>query len=82
MLLACFYSKNILRVVLFFIPLIVSSAIVGPERIVFISYFFFLYYAVQNNRGINLGVAFTVIYFSVKSCLFLYNIITTGQGFN
>lgn len=82
MLMTLVYVKNRGQIVLFFIPIIVASLIIGPERIVIIAYFVFAYYAMQYRRGLNYGIALTMLYFGIKSIGFLSNILNTGQGFS
>lgn len=82
MLMTLVYVKNRGQVVLFFIPIIVISLIVGPERVVIMAYFVFVYYAIQYRRGLNYGIGLTLLYFGMKSIFFLSNILNTGQGFS
>jgi hypothetical protein len=82
MLMTLVYVKNKKHIVLFFIPIIVASLIVGPERMVIIAYFVFVYHAIQYKRGLNYGIGLTMLYFGVKTFGFLYNILNTGQGFS
>ena len=77
-----YVKKYKLTVIFGYIPIIIVSFIVGPERIVIIAYFIFLYYALQYNKGFNLGIGLTSIYFALKSIDFLINVIHTGQGFS
>lgn len=67
----------------FFIGCIMStlSILLGGERLVVFSYFVFLYYGLQYNRGINVGVIITSIYFALKGILFIFNVFHTGDGF-
>ena len=82
MLMALVYVKNKRQIVLLFIPIIVTSFIVGPERVVIIAYFIFVYFAIQYKRGLNYGIGLTMLYFGIKSVGFLFNILNTGQGFS
>lgn len=82
MLLTLLYSKRKVLALLYFMPILLASLIVGPERIVIIAYFVFFYHAVQYKRGGNFGIIISTIYFSFKSIEFIDNIFSTGQGFS
>lgn len=62
-------------------PLLVAAFLIGEERIVIFSYFVFMYYALQVNRGENLGVIVFSFYFLVKGIYFIGKIYTYGNGF-
>lgn len=81
MCLAVFYSKNNWEAFWTFVPLVVLVSFLGSDRILMIGYFLFLYYGLQVNRGLNLGVISTSIYFSLKSIGYLKGIIYFGNGF-
>lgn len=76
-----YYKKKWLDVIAMFLPLILASILVGEERIVIFCYGIFFYFAVQVNRGFNLGIMLTTIYFSYKGIEFVQNIINHGTGF-
>lgn len=82
MLMTLAYVSDRMQVILFFIPIVVASLVVGPERVVIIAYFVFVYYAVQYRRGLNYGIGLSALYFGLKSIGFLANIFSTGQGFS
>ncbi|MNC22856.1 hypothetical protein D3C75_708630 [compost metagenome] len=63
------------------LPLVVVSFFVGDERIVIFSYFVFLYFALNRNRGANIPVVLTGGYFLLKGVFFLIGIIEYGDGF-
>lgn len=81
MFLSFTYNVSKTSVIALFTPLFILSFIIGPERIVFISYFYFLYYAAKKNRGLNFIVLFTIIYFGIKTLQFISYVILTGQGY-
>ena len=81
LMLALIYSREKLKTVLGFLIIISSVIILGPDRVNMIAYIFFMYYALQHNRGINAGVAVSLIYFSIKSVDFIIRIIYNGHGF-
>jgi len=81
MCLAVFYSKNSWEAFFTFVPLIVLVVFLGSDRILMIGYFLFLYYGLQVNRGLNLGVISTTLYFSFKSIGYLQGLIYFGNGF-
>lgn len=64
------------------LPLVMVSFFVGDERIVIFSYFVFLYFALDRNRGANIPVVLTGGYFLVKGVFFLISIVTHGDGFS
>jgi hypothetical protein len=76
------YSAARLNIISSFSILLLAVVFVGPERINMISYCYFLFYALQYKRGVNVGVAFTSIYFCFKSIDFILNVFETGQGFS
>lgn len=82
MLMTLVYVKNRREVVLFFIPVITASFIVGPERVVIIAYFIFVYHAIQHKRGLNFGIGLTMLYYFIKSIGFISNVLNSGQGFS
>ena len=81
MCLAVFYSKNSWEAFWTFVPIVVLVSLLGSDRILIVGYFLFLYYGLQVNRGLNLGVISTSIYFSLKSIGYLKGIIYFGNGF-
>jgi hypothetical protein len=81
MCLAVFYSKNSWEAFFTFVPLVVLVSLLGSDRILMIGYFLFLYYGLQVNRGLNLGIISTTTYFSLKSIGYLYGLIYFGNGF-
>ena len=81
MCLAVFYSKNSWEAFWTFVPLVVLVSLLGSDRILMIGYFLFLYYGLQVNRRLNLGIISTTTYFSLKSIGYLYGLIYFGNGF-
>jgi hypothetical protein len=81
MSLTVFYSKKRWEAFFTFVPLVVLVSLLGSDRILMIGYFLFLYYGLQVNRGLNLGVISTTIYFSLKSIGYLKGLIYFGDGF-
>ncbi len=80
-LLAMFYSRKRLETASMFIPLYIAVLIVGGERINLYGYFIFLYYALPINKGVNIGVLVTSIFFFDKNIVFIKNIFQFGNGF-
>lgn len=76
-----YYSSNRLQTLLVFTPLIISTLLVGSDRVNMMSYMFFLFYALQYKRGLNSAVAATSIYFGIKSIIFITNVLESGSGF-
>ncbi|KMM81060.1 hypothetical protein [Pseudomonas deceptionensis] len=81
-LLSVFYAQERkFEALLASLPLALCAYLIGEERIVIFSYFIFMFYALQVNRGLNVGVAITSLYFSYKGILFLSNVMFLGDGF-
>ena len=59
----------------------IAVGIFGGERVNMFGYFVFMYFALQVNRGVNLGVILTTLYFSYQTYFFVENIILYGDGF-
>jgi len=80
--LSIYYSKNSrLRPLITFFPLVVAALLLSGDRVNMIGYFVFMYYSLQINKGFNMGVILTAIYFSLKNYYFLEKIMRCGQGF-
>jgi hypothetical protein len=80
-IMSLYYSKDKKETALIFIPLFVMIIFVGDTRINMLSYFIFLYYSLQINRGLNFGILVTSLYFGYKSIDFVSNIFLYGNGF-
>lgn len=63
------------------LPMVVASVLIGAERVVIFSYFVFMFYSLQNNRGCNVPTIVCALYFSFKGVIFVYNIVNSGDGF-
>jgi len=63
------------------LPIVLVSFFIGSQRITMLSYFIFLYYAIQLKNGLNAGVIISSLFFAVKGILFLNNIFEHGDGF-
>jgi len=81
LLLSVYYSTNKRRVIYMFIPLIALVFVVGSDRVFMLGYFLFLYNALQVNRGVNVGVLLSLVYFGIKSYFFIFNIVEYGTPF-
>jgi len=81
MCLTLYYAHKKRQAFYVFIPLVIVVAIIGSDRVMMLGYFVFLYYGIQINRGINLGILITTAYFSFKSLDYLYNLVNFGNGF-
>lgn len=79
--LALWYSRKRFETVLIFVPIIVATLLLGGERVNMLGYFVFLYYALPVNRGLNIGVLVTSLYFMFSSFWYLRNIFAYGDGF-
>ncbi len=60
---------------------VVLSFFLGGERLTIFSYFIFMYYALNFNRGLNFPVIVVSLYFFVKGIIFIYNVFEFGDGF-
>lgn len=80
-LMAIWYSSKKQQTVFVFLPLFIAVMLFGGDRVNMFGYFVFLFYALQVNRGLNLGVAITSAYFAYASYNHLLNIIIHGDGF-
>lgn len=82
-LLSIYYSRGkALEAFVVHSPLLIAAFLLGDDRIVILSYLVFMYYAIRVNRGLNLGVFSTSIYFFVKGIFFVENIFLYGDGFH
>lgn len=81
LLFSLWYSKRRVATFFLFTIIILSASLVGSDRITILAYFFFMSYALRINRGFNLGVVLSIIYFGFKSTIFLSNIFQFGHGF-
>lgn len=78
--LSVWYAKNKVEAVLVFIPLIVIVFLVGGDRVNMMAYFVFLYYALPVNRGLNVGVLLTGLYFAYGTFGYISNIFEYGSN--
>jgi hypothetical protein len=81
LVLTLFYSKKRFKVISLFIPLFVVTFILGEDRANMYGYFVFLYYSLSFNKGFNIGVIVTELYFLIKNYFFVTNILFKGTGF-
>lgn len=79
--LSLWYSKSKSEVILVFIPLALASMIVGGDRVNMFGYFAFLYFGLRHNRGINIGILITSVYFAWKAYYFALSTIEYGYGY-
>ena len=77
-----YYSKKRLEISIFFVTLMLAAFVLGASRVSMIGYFVFLYYALQINKGLNLGVGLTTFYFLYKTVIFIVKIFKYGNGFD
>ena len=81
LVLTMIYSREKFKIVCAFSVIIACVIILGPDRVNMMAYVYFMFYALQYNRGVNIGVAITSIYYAFKSVGFLFRIIYNGHGF-
>lgn len=80
--LTLFYKQEKpLTIAYLFIPLLIATMLMGADRIVFFGYFIFLYYGLQVNGGVNIGVVATLLYGFYKTSIFLFSLFSYGYGF-
>lgn len=77
--LSLWYSKNKTEVLHIFFPLIIAVLLLGYGRLNIFAYFIFLYYALPVNKGFNVGIILTTVYFLFSSIAFITRIIELGQ---
>ena len=80
--LAILYSSMRLKTLFIFIIIMSAVVLVGPERVNMIAYCFFMFYALKYKRGVNAGVALTLVYFGFRGVSFIMDVIEVGQGFH
>lgn len=78
----CYRKKiSLLEIFGLFLPLLIISMLLGPERIVIFCYFIFFYYASRVNHGVNIGILLSQSYFIYKGVDFIINILKHNTGF-
>ncbi|MCE4538159.1 hypothetical protein LXT12_12950 [Pelomonas sp. P7] len=75
-----YYTGQQWRTVLTFVPILAMTYFVGSDRIVLFGYFIFMYFALQRNRGMNLGAISSAAYFAYAGILYIVTFIQTGHG--
>lgn len=82
LILSIYYSKNSrLKPLITFFPLVVAVLFLGGDRVNMTGYFVFMYYSLQVNKGFNIGVILTTLYFFLKNYYFVEKILRCGNGF-
>ncbi len=82
LIMSLYYSKDRSQTFMVFLALAVVILLVGGMRVNMLAYLAFLYYGLQYNRGVNIGVISMSMYFFVKSIPFVYAIFEHGNGFS
>lgn len=80
LLLALYYAREKVEALLIFIPLVFTVMLVGGDRVNVLAYFVFLYYALPVNKGLNVGVLLTSLYFAFGSFEYVSNIFEYGKN--
>ena len=80
-LLSMLYAKDRKHPLLYFFPLFVAVYFIGGGRINMIAYIVSLYYCLSYNRGMNLGILITSLYFLYLNVTFIWKILLYGNGF-
>lgn len=73
------YTKDRLNATLLFLPIVALTPIVGYGRLNIFSYFILLYYCVGKNRGFNIIILLTTVYFGYSSYAFISRILEFGE---
>jgi hypothetical protein len=81
-LLSIWYAQKKAEAFTVSLAIVVLSILFGSERLTIFSYLIFMHYSLKFNRGLNIGVIVTSIYFAVKGVVFLGKIFLTGDGFS
>ncbi len=81
LILALFYGGFRKIIFFIFLPLLASAFILGDGRLNIFGYFIFMYYALQVNRGVNVGVLLTSAYYSYKTYGFCLMLLEYGDPF-
>jgi hypothetical protein len=79
--LSLLYTVEKRRTIWIFIFILISASILGPNRINMMAYMFFMFYSLKINKGFNLGLITTSLYFSIKSIFFLINVFQFGHAY-
>jgi hypothetical protein len=79
--LSCIYSKELVRPILTYLPIIIGIVFLGGSRLNMLGYFIFLYYCLNYRSGLNFGMIATSIYFGYKSIGYVSSVIHHGHGF-
>jgi hypothetical protein len=79
--LAVLYAERKLEAFIASSCVVLLAFFLGSERLTIFSYFIFMYYALQYNRGLNIAVIATSIFFAIKGFLFLQVALEYGDGF-
>ena len=79
--LSLLYTNDKRRTILIFIFILISASILGPSRVTMMAYMYFIFYSLKINKGFNLGVMTTSLYFSVKSIFFIINVFQFGHAY-
>ena len=80
MVFSCLYSKQGIRTVLLFLPIVFGIVFLGTGRLNMFAYFIFIYYGFRFNGGKNIGMLLCMIYFTYKNLLFIIDIAHHGEG--
>jgi len=79
--LSLLYTDDKRRTILIFIFILISASILGSSRVTMMAYMFFMYYSLRINKGFNLVIMTTSLYFSVKSIFFIINVFQFGHAY-
>jgi hypothetical protein len=79
---ACYLSKERLRMVLLSIPLLFGILLLGGESRLYMISFYSIFYILIKYGVVSNGVFYCwLVFYSLKSYSFIYNTLVSGQGF-
>lgn len=81
LLLTLCISRRKTDVIVLFIPILIATMLVGGDRVNMIGYLFFLYFALQYKKGLNVLNVGMTLYFAVKTIFFVDDFMIYGTGF-
>ncbi len=78
--LTLYYTRNVSVTSSYFVLLFIAVLLVGGDRVNFIGYCIFMFFAIRVNKGFNIGVIATSIYFFYAGLLFIERFMKYGDG--
>ena len=63
------------------LTILLFSISIGPDRVVMMAFFIFIFYALKKNNGLSFPIIIFFLYYLFKSLNFLFSIKEYGHGF-